>query len=82
MTNSNVKFKFLKTPQIGHKFRTHSEKYFHPNIKTEVFFAIFNEGFYEFSGMSSSGKFVSGKISEENFIKACSEGFISIINDE
>ena len=75
MSTSIIRFKFLKTPQLRHKFLNYSGACVFPRHKAEVFDAIYFNGFYEFSGKS-----LSGKVPGENFVGALTDGVITIVD--
>ena len=76
MEHKQIKFIFIKTPQVKHRFMTSNGKQFFPVIKDEIYQAKLVGEIYEFFGRSSSGA-----VTEEDFRSAIVEGFISIVND-
>ncbi len=76
MEHKQVKFIFIKTPQVRHRFMTSNGNQFFPVTKDEIYQAKLVGEIYEFFGRS-----FSGAVTEEDFRSAIEEGFISIVND-
>jgi len=74
MTNAHLKFVFLKTPQLRHKFRTHSGRQIFPLVRDEIYHAIVVDGQYEFFGKSAFGV-----VSVDDFNMAIREGCVSLV---
>ena len=74
MPNGQLKFIFLKTPQIKHRFSTGKNQVIYPVIRHEVYHAKLVGDIYEFYGNS-----YSGVINVDNFNVAIREGFVSFI---
>ena len=55
MGNSELKFVFLKTPQLRHKFMSHDTLNIFPVIRHEIYYAKLVEEHYEIFGRSYSG---------------------------
>lgn len=55
MPNAELKFIFLKTPQIRHRFSSHNKNNIFPVIRHEIYYAKLAGEIYEFFGKSYSG---------------------------
>lgn len=71
MADLIVKFRFLKTPQLRHRFRCFRGNPIFPNVKYEIFNGTLVGDFYEFHGKSASGR-----VPRENFDEAVMEGYV------
>jgi hypothetical protein len=76
MKNADLKFVFLKTPQIRHQFRSHNKNNIFPVIRHEIYYAKLNGEAYEFFGKS-----YSGEVAVEDFKYAIREGYVSLVID-
>ena len=76
MEHNQVKFIFIKTPQVRHRFMSSNGNQFFPVTKDEIYQANLVGEIYEFFGRS-----FSGAVTEEEFRSAIEEGFISLVND-
>ena len=76
MEQQEIKFIFLKTPQLRHRFKGINSKHISPVIKHEVYKAKLEDDNYEFEGRS-----YSGSISKKNFIVAIEEGYVLLVSD-
>ncbi len=74
MANGQLKFIFLKTPQIRHRFSSSNSKHIYPVINHEIYHAKLVGDSYEFSGRS-----YTGVVSVEDFNLAIREGYVSIV---
>jgi hypothetical protein len=74
MPNCQLKFIFLKTPQIKHRFSTGKNQVIYPVIRHEVYHAKLVGDIYEFFGHS-----YSGVINVDNFNVAIRGGFVSFV---
>ncbi len=74
MGYERVKFVFIKTPQFRHQFKTNNTNQIFPIIKHEIYQATLVDDIYKFYGSS-----FSGAVSEENFLVAIREGYISLV---
>ncbi len=76
MSYENIKFIFLKTPQLRHRFQTNNENQIFPIIRHEVYRAKLVNETYQFFGNS-----FYGTVSEEDFITAIREGYVELIDE-
>ena len=76
MFRAQLKFIFLKTPQIRHRFSSHNIQQVYPVIRHEIYHAILTSDSYEFFGRS-----YSGVVKIEDFNLAIKEGYISLVLD-
>jgi hypothetical protein len=76
MANGEVKFVFLKTPQIKHHFRSHNKHNISPLIRHEIYYAKLVGGNYEIYGHS-----YSGSVEVDDFHRAIQEGYVSLVID-
>ena len=76
MEHKQVKFIFIKTPQVRHRFMSSNGNQFFPVTKDEIYQAKLVGEIYEFFGRS-----LSGAVTKEDFKSAIEEGFISLVND-
>lgn len=76
MSNVHLKFIFLKTPQIRHRFSSNNSRQVFPVIRHEIYYAVIEKANYKFFGKS-----YSGDVSIKNFKIAVEESYISIISD-
>ena len=76
MTTADLKFVFLKTPQIRHRFNSHDKHNIFPVIRHEIYYAKFNGEAYEFYGKS-----YSGQVAIDDFNRAIREGYVSLVVD-
>ena len=74
MTNAHLKFVFLKTPQIRHRFTSHNKHNIFPVIRHEIYHAKLTEETYEFFGKS-----FSGTVKVDDFNMAIREGYVSLV---
>ncbi|CAM8655168.1 hypothetical protein MCEMAEM21_00096 [Oxalobacteraceae bacterium] len=74
MSNVHLKFIFLKTPQIRHRFNSHNKHNIFPVIRHEIYHAKLTEETYEFFGKS-----FSGTVTVDNFNMAIREGYVSLV---
>ena len=74
MTNPQLKFVFLKTPQIRHRFSSNNSQQIFPIIRHEIYHAKLTGESYEFFGKS-----FSGTVTVDNFIMAIREGYVSLV---
>jgi hypothetical protein len=74
MANGQLKFIFLKTPQIKHRFSTGKNQLIYPVIRHEIYHAKLVGDSYEFFGRS-----YSGVVSVDDFHAAIREGYISLV---
>lgn len=74
MTNPQLKFVFLKTPQIRHRFSSNNSQQIFPVIRYEIYHAKLTGETYEFFGKS-----FSGTVTVDNFIMAIREGYVSLV---
>ncbi len=76
MEQEEIKFIFLKTPQLRHQFKGINSKHIVPVIKHEIYKAKLSEDNYEFEGRS-----YSGTVSKESFFSAIREGYVLVIKE-
>jgi hypothetical protein len=76
MGNSELKFVFLKTPQLRHKFMSHDKHNIFPIIRHEVYYAKLVGESYEIFGRS-----YSGAVAIDDFNQAIQEGYVSLVID-
>jgi len=76
VTNLQLKFFFLKTPQIRHRFNSHNKHNIFPVIRHEIYHAKLAGETYEFFGKS-----FSGTVTVDNFNMAIREGYVSLVID-
>ncbi len=76
MLDRHLKFIFLKTPQIRHRFSSSNSQHIYPVIRHEIYHARLVDDTYEFFGRS-----YSGKVKVEDFNVAIREGYISLVLD-
>jgi len=74
MTNGQLKFIFLKTPQIRHRFSSGKNHHAYPVIRHEIYHAKLVGDSYEFFGRS-----YSGVVSVDDFHVAIREGYVSLM---
>ncbi len=74
MTNAHLKFVFLKTPQIRHRFSSNNSQQVFPVIRHEIYHAKLSGETYEFFGKS-----FSGTVKVDDFNVAIREGYISLV---
>ena len=72
-----IKFIFLKTPQIRHRFTSHNQKNIFPVIRHEIYYASLVDNMYEFFGKS-----FSGSVSVDDFNLALREEYIAMVTDD
>lgn len=76
MTTAELKFVFLKTPQLRHKFMSHDKHNIFPIIRHEVYYAKLVGESYEIFGRS-----YSGAVAIDDFNQAIQEGYVSLVID-
>ena len=76
MRNPDLKFVFLKTPQIRHKFMSHNKHNIFPVIRHEIYYAKLVEEHYEIFGKS-----FSCAVAVDDFNRAIQEGYVSLVID-
>ena len=76
MSNVQLKFIFLKTPQIRHRFTSNNKHNVFPVIRHEIYHAKLTEETYEFFGKS-----FSGTVKVDDFNMAIREGYVSLVID-
>lgn len=76
MAESNIKFIFIKTPQLRFGFRTHKGYPAFPRIGSVIYEARLKQGKVEFSGID-----MTGNVSQNDFEEALKLGFIGLINE-
>ncbi len=74
MTNAHLKFVFLKTPQIRHRFSSNNSQQVFPVIRHEIYHAQLTGETYEFFGKS-----FSGTVKVDDFNLAMREGYVSLV---
>lgn len=74
MPNAHLKFVFLKTPQIRHRFSSHDKHNIFPIIRHEIYHAKLSGETYEFFGKS-----FSGTVKVDDFNLAIREGYVSLV---
>jgi hypothetical protein len=74
MTNGQLRFIFLKTPQIRHRFSSNNSQQIFPVIHHEIYNAKIVGDSYEFFGRS-----FSGVVKVDDFNLAIREGYVSIV---
>lgn len=74
MPNTQIRFIFLKTPQIRHRFSSHNKHNIFPVIRHEVYLARLEGETYEFFGKS-----YSGTVNVDDFNLAIREGYVSLV---
>lgn len=74
MPNAQLKFIFLKTPQIRHRFNSHNKNNIFPVIRHEIYHAKLEGEMYEFFGKS-----YSGTVGVDDFNLAIREGYVSLV---
>ena len=74
MSNVHLKFVFLKTPQIRHRFNSHNKHNIFPVIRHEIYHAKLTGETYEFFGKS-----FSGAVHVDDFNTAIREGYVSLV---
>jgi len=72
-----IKFIFLKTPQIRHRFNSHNQNNLFPIIRHEIYYARLIDETYEFSGRS-----FSGSVHVNDFMLAIREGYVTLVTDK
>lgn len=76
MKNADLKFVFLKTPQIRHRFKSHNQHNIFPIIRHEIYYAKRAAESYEIIGKS-----YSGQVAIDDFNLAIQEGYVSLVVD-
>ena len=76
MNNSELKFIFLKTPQVKHGFISYEKNNNYPVIRHEFYYANSVGDTYEFFGKS-----FSGIITITAFNYAIQQGYVSLVLD-
>ncbi len=76
MTTAELKFVFLKTPQLRHKFLSYDKHNIFPIIRHEVYYAKLVGESYEIFGRS-----YSGAVAVDDFNQAIQEGYVSLVID-
>lgn len=76
MPYAQLKFVFLKTPQIRHRFNSHNKHNIFPVILHEIYHAKLEGETYEFFGKS-----YSGTVHVDDFNMAIREGYVSLVID-
>jgi hypothetical protein len=74
MTSAYLKFVFLKTPQIRHRFSSNNSQQVFPVIRHEIYYAKLSGETYEFFGKS-----FSGTVKVDDFNMAIHEGYVSLV---
>ena len=74
MINPQLKFVFLKTPQIKHRFSSNNSQQIFPVIRHEIYHAKLAGETYEFFGKS-----FSGTVTVDDFNMAIREGYVSLV---
>jgi len=74
MANGQLKFIFLKTPQIRHRFSSGKNHHAYPVIRHEIYHAKLVGDSYEFFG-----RYYSGVVSVDDFHTAIREGYVSLV---
>ena len=74
MTNGQLRFIFLKTPQIRHRFSSNNSQQIYPVIQHEIYHVKIVGDSYEFFGRS-----FSGMVKIDDFNLAIREGYVSIV---
>ena len=74
MSNAHLKFVFLKTPQIRHRFSSNNKHNIFPVIRHEIYHAKLSGETYEFFGKS-----FSGTVKVDDFNTAIREGYVSLV---
>ena len=74
MPYAHLKFVFLKTPQIRHRFTSHNKHNIFPVIRHEIYHAKLTGETYEFFGKS-----FSGTVKVDDFNMAIREGYVSLV---
>ncbi len=74
MTNGQLRFIFLKTPQIRHRFSSNNSQQIYPVIHHEIYHAKIVGDIYEFFGRS-----FSGMVKIDDFNLTIREGYVSIV---
>lgn len=78
MVNAELKFIFLKTPQIRHRFVSQiKNSNLFPVVRDETYYANLVGEKYEFFGRS-----YSGFVNVDDFNKAIREGYVSLVIKE
>ena len=76
MIAGKLKFVFLKTPQLRHKFLSYDKHNIFPVIRHEIYYAKLVEESYEIFGKS-----FSGAVAVDDFNRAIHEGYVSLVID-
>jgi hypothetical protein len=76
MVDAEIKFIFLKTPQIKHRFISLIKNKNFPVIRKEIYCAESVGNAYEFHGDS-----YSGAVDIDDFDTAIREGYVSLVLD-
>jgi len=74
MANGQLKFIFLKTPQVKHRFSSGKNQLIYPIIRDEIYHAKLVGDSYEFFGRS-----YSGVVDADDFHAAIREGYVSLV---
>jgi len=74
--DTQLKFVFIKTPQIKHRFTSHNKQNIFPVMRQEIYYAKREGENYEFFG-----KTYSGTVHIDGFNLAIREGYISVVID-
>jgi hypothetical protein len=74
MANGQLKFIFLKTPQIKHRFSSGKNQLIYPVIRDEIYHAKLVGNSYEFFGRS-----YSGVVNADDFNFAIRGGYVSLV---
>jgi len=74
MANGQLKFIFLKTPQVKHRFSSGKNQLIYPVIRDEIYHAKLVGDSYEFFGRS-----YSGVVDADDFHAAIREGYVSLV---
>jgi len=74
MANGQLKFIFLKTPQVKHRFSSGKNQLIYPVIRDEIYHAKLVGDSYEFFGRS-----YSGVVNADDFHAAIREGYVSLV---
>ena len=74
MKNGQLKFIFLKTPQIKHRFSSGKNQLIYPVIRDEIYHAKLVGDSYEFFGRS-----YSGVVNADDFNFVIRGGYVSLV---
>jgi hypothetical protein len=74
MAHGQLKFIFLKTPQIKHRFSSGKNQLIYPVIRDEIYHAKLVGNSYEFFGRS-----YSGVVNADDFNFAIRGGYVSLV---